>query len=202
MDSLGSGACELFPFLTGLIAAWGDSLTAGTGGTPYPLTLAGLRTAAVDNLGIGGETSTQIRTRMVADTARASYYTIIWAGRNNYTDPTTVKADIAAMVAALTTTKYVVLAVLNGEDPSEYSGAGNYTLITTLNSDLAALYPAHYIDVRAQLVALYNPGLPQDVIDHGHDIPPTSLRSDLLHLNTAGYTAVANMVSTYISAHP
>lgn len=153
-------------------------------------------------MGVGGETSTQIRTRMVADLSKSGTYTIIWAGRNNFTSPTTVKADIAAMVASLTTTKYVVLSVLNGDFASEYSGAADYTTLTTLNNDLATIYAGHYVDVRAGLVAGFNAGIPQDVIDHGRDIPPSSLRSDTLHLNTAGYTLVANLVNTYINAHP
>lgn len=185
-----------------MFAAWGDSLTVGTGGTPYTTTLATLRNAFVYNGGVGGDTSTQIKTRMLADTAKYSYYTIIWAGRNNFTSPATVKADIAAMVAALTTTKYVVLSVLNQDAAAEWSGGADYTTITTLNSDLATTYSGHYVDVRADLVAGYNVALPQDVIDHGHDVPPTSLRSDAIHLNTAGYTLVANSVNTYIAAHP
>lgn len=184
----------------GVFATWGDSLTAGTGGTPYPTTLATLQNANVSNGGVGGETSTQIRARMVADVTQYGLYTIIWAGRNNFTSPATVKADIAAMIAKLTSGKYLVMSVLNGT--GEPLGTGDYMTITTLNNDLAALYPTHYIDVRAQLVAGYNAGIPQDVIDHANDIPPSSLRSDGIHLNTAGYTLVANAVSTFISAHP
>lgn len=153
-------------------------------------------------MGVGGETSTQIRTRMIADVAKFGVYTIIWAGRNNFTDPTTVKADIAAMVASLTTTKYVVLSVTNGDFPIEYSGAADYTTMMTLNSDLATTYAGHYVDVRAALVAAYNPADAQDAIDHGHDVPPNSLRVDSIHLNTAGYTLIANQVNTYINAHP
>lgn len=139
---------------------------------------------------------------MVADTGRSNRYTIIWAGRNNFTDPTTVKADIAAMVAALTTTKYVVLSVLNQNTSNEWAGQPDYVTLTTLNSDLAATYAGHYVDVRAALVAAYNPSNAQDVIDFGHDVSPTSLRSDNIHLNTAGYTLVANQVNAYIAAHP
>jgi lysophospholipase L1-like esterase len=191
---------RLLRFLDGVFAAWGDSLTAGTGGTPYPTTLATLTSKTVYNGGVGGDTSTQIRTRMVADAGKRHLYTIIWAGRNNFTDPATVKADIAAMVATLTTSKYVVLSILNGT--GEPTGSANYTTLTTLNSDLAMLYSGHYVDVRATLVAAYDPGTPQDVIDHVNDVPPSTLRSDPLHLNTAGYTLVANTVNTYISAHP
>jgi lysophospholipase L1-like esterase len=53
-----------------LVAAWGDSLTAGAGatGTGYPLVAANLFTPprAVANMGIGGQSSTQIAARMNA----------------------------------------------------------------------------------------------------------------------------------------
>jgi lysophospholipase L1-like esterase len=185
-----------------VFAAWGDSLTAGAGSTPYTATLGILRNAEVFNMGVSGETSTQIKTRMVADTPKLPLYVLIWAGRNNTADPTTIKADIASMVAALGHTHYLVLSILNQDVASEWSGGATYTTITTLNNDLAALYPNNYLDVRAVLVAAYAPGNAQDVIDHGHDVSPSSLRSDGLHLNTAGYTIVANAVNTYITAHP
>lgn len=147
------------------------------------------------NNGVGGETSTQIATRMVAATPfTKSLPTIIWAGRNNYSDATTVKADIASMVAALGHANYLVLSVLNGEDADEYIGGADYATITQLNADLAATYGAHFVDVRSHLVSLYDPNDAQDVIDHNHDIPPASLRSDTLHMNNAGYAVVAALV--------
>lgn len=151
-------------------------------------------------MGVGGESSTQIKTRFLADTAKYGLYSIIWSGRNNSFAPTTVKADIAAMVAALTTTKYVVLEIENGS--AEPVGSPAYVTMMALNADLASIYGTHYLDVRTHLVSLYNPALPQDVIDHDNDVPPTSLRVDGVHLNTAGYTAVANYVNTYLAAHP
>jgi lysophospholipase L1-like esterase len=48
--------------------------------------------------------------------------------------------------------------------------------------------------VRSYLVSLYNPNQAQDVTDHSNDVPPTSLRFDTLHLNDAGYQAVAAKV--------
>ncbi|MEO5646115.1 MAG: tail fiber domain-containing protein, partial [Candidatus Paceibacterota bacterium] len=170
------------------IAAWGDSLTEAA----YPLDLTNLSNIPVYNGGIGGQTSTQIRDRMLAATDKYSWPTIIWAGRNNVTDPTQIKADIASMVAALTTTHYLVLGVLNNS--AEPSGSANYNTIVQLNSDLAATYGSRFIDMRTYLVSLYNPSLPQDVIDHNNDIPPSSLRSDTVHLTLAGYQIVAQKI--------
>jgi hypothetical protein len=182
-------------------AWWGDSMTAGSGGTAPPVlfnTSTGLTTY---NGGVGGETSTQIRTRMVADTTRAGNTVVIWAGRNNYTDPTTVKADIAAMVASLASPKnYVILGITNGESVNEYAGGALYAIMVQLNADLAALYPDNFIDIRAYLVSQYNPSIPQDVTDFGRDIVPSSLRSDAFHLTTAGNTLVSARVEAFFAA--
>jgi lysophospholipase L1-like esterase len=115
---------------------------------------------------------------MTADTARLGDFVVIWAGRNNFWLPTTVLEDVATMVAALPAPKkYVVLSVLNSALTNEGYGQASYTTITALNASLAAAYPANYIDIRTLLAAQYNPSLPQDVFDHGNDIPPASLRA-------------------------
>jgi len=182
---------------------WGDSLTAGLGQVPWPSALSELMgTGAIVNQGVGGDTSTQIKTRFLAATpANFNGVQIIWAGRNNFGDPTTVKSDIAAMVAALSHTRYFVLGILNSADSTEWSGTAFYTDITTLNSDLATTYGAKFIDIRSILV---NDGLAmcgitpttQDTTDIGHDAPPQSLRAtgDTLHLNSFGYAVVASVL--------
>lgn len=199
------------------ITCWGDSLTAGTGATSgltFPYQLGLLTGLSVDNQGVGGENSTQIKNRMLAATAKHNNFTVIWAGRNNFTAPATVKADIAAMVAALAaagnTDRYVVLSILNGNyspsttvtgDPlngptagAEWSGQANYLTLATLNSDLATTYGARFIDVRAFLVSRSFAGVAQDALDRSRDVPPSTLRSDQIHLNNAGYSAVADIV--------
>ena len=56
------------------VTAWGDSLTQGTGVTPYPTTLASILGRSVNNEGVGGNTSTQIAIRQggVSTTATIS----------------------------------------------------------------------------------------------------------------------------------
>lgn len=181
-------------------STWGDSLTAGTGGTPYPTVLQSISGTKVSNGGVGGETSTQIKTRMLAATNLYSQPTIIWAGRNNYSDTATVLADVASMVSALASVgnnKFLVLSVLNGSYGTyEAPGGLGYQQITNLNAQLSAAYGPRYVEVREYLVSLYNPANPTDVADHAADRPPTSLRSDAIHLNSAGYSAVANYLYT------
>lgn len=131
--------------------------------------------------------------------------TIIWSGRNNYSDAAQVKADIAAMVAAMEAvgnTSYLVMSIINGDYATEYKGQPGYNSIIALNNDLAATHGDRFFDVRAALVAAYNPNIAQDVIDFGRDIPPSSLRSDLLHLNEDGYTLVGNILPLDFLARP
>lgn len=184
-----------FDFSVKDIFAWGDSLTNGNGAgaTPYPTQLATLTSFTVTNKGVGGETSTQIKDRLVADSANYSKSVIIWAGRNNASNPTTVKADIATMIATIGHDRYLVLSVLNGTN--EPSGNTLYNTIVQLNNDLSVLYGDKYIDVRRLLVDAYDPNIPQDVIDFANDVPPSSLRTDSIHLNTAGYAIVAEAVN-------
>jgi hypothetical protein len=177
------------------IAMWGDSLTYQQQ-VHLPATLTN---RVVHVHGVGGETSTQIKARMLAATDEHDYLTILWAGRNNYADAATVKADIAEMVAALGHSNYVVMSILNGAGGG--IGTEAYNQITGLNNDLATLYAGNWLDIRAILVAAYDPLQPQDVLDHADDIPPTSLRSDFLHLNDDGEQVVSDAILAYLAAN-
>lgn len=197
IEDIYTGATEAHFIAMNKVACWGDSLTAGSGGVPYTTPLAELTAYTVYNGGVGGETSTQIKTRMIADAARRSSLVIIWAGRNNYADAVTVKADIAEMVASLGHDGYLILGVINGNYGGyERVGGAGYAQITTLNADLATIYGTKFINIRLALVQAYNAGITQDVLDFADGIVPTSLRSDAIHLNTAGYNYVANVINT------
>lgn len=189
------------------IATWGDSLTAGTGASPssnaYPATLGLLSGFTVSNGGVGGETSAQVKTRMVADTNSYPLPTIIWVGRNDvYTNsPANIVSNINLMISALAnganSNRWLVMNVLNGEYvPYDAIGGVGYMAITNLNAQLSATYGTRYVPIREALVAAYNPALTNDVYDYNLDIPPASLRSDQVHLNNAGYAAVANYIYT------
>lgn len=126
---------------------------------------------------------------------------VLWLGRNNYADTATVKADVAACIAALTYAqkRFVVMGVINGNYASEFKNQSGWTIMTQLNSDLLALYPRNFIDIRAKLVRSYNPAIPQDVTDFNNDIVPGSLRTDSIHLTTAGKAIVAQAVNDFLT---
>jgi lysophospholipase L1-like esterase len=194
---------------TGNITTWGDSLTDGqpfTRAESYPTQLSALfPNRVVTNEGIGGETSTQIVVRLLADTTHRHDITILWMGRNNLEDPSGIRSDVAKAVRALATSHFVVLAILNGDFyGTEAKGAPGYDNIIALNTSFALAYPRNYLDIRSYLVSLYDPTNPQDVQDHLRDIPPSSLRAhwnggiDLLHLSPEANAKVAGRVATFI----
>lgn len=181
---------------------YGDSLTVGasaTAGQTYPAQLVAMwpRGRWYFNGGVGGDTSSQILTRYLA--ADASYQAgtlVIWSGRNNYNDAAQVKADIAAMVAAHAAngggSRYLVLSIINGDYGSEYLGQSNWQLIVNLNADLATTYGERFVDVRGPLVQAGSPsGIAPNPTDYAHDIPPSEIRTDNVHLTNSGYGIVA-----------
>jgi lysophospholipase L1-like esterase len=187
------------------IATWGDSLTYGAGGISYPSQLSNLAGVPIYNGGVNGYTSSQIAAAMLAASSTWSDPTIIWAGTNDITgslstDEPIIDSNIASMVAALQSVgnnNYLILSIMNYT--TEPVGNATHNEIIQINSDLASLYGAHYWDVRSYLVSKYNPSLPQDVIDHGNDVLPTSLRFDTLHPNTAGNLDIAQYLYQHIS---
>jgi lysophospholipase L1-like esterase len=181
------------------VVAWGDSMTYGTGADhadkgqkTWPKWFTEFSGVKVIKKGVGGESSKQIRDRMLAEPALHKEFTVIWAGRNNYPGPAWVKTHIAEMVAALKHDHYLVVGITNSTE--EPQGSERLKIMDTLNADLKATYGIRFVDVRPLLVAAYDKTLPQDVTDHENDVVPASLRSDKLHLNTAGYKVVAQAI--------
>ena len=126
---------------------------------------------------------------------------IIWAGRNNYSDPSQVESDIANMVSHLgPNTHYLIVSVLNGDYPDEIAGTAVYQQIVDLNNTLAATYPGHYLDLREYLVqnglaaaSITPTALDRD--DIANDVPPTSLHlilksGELLNYDRPGDTSL------------
>ncbi len=127
-----------------------------------------------------------------------SLINVFWIGGNNSNQPATVLSDLAACVAFLSSDQFVVLSLLN---PSTAPAGSNlYTEIISLNDALAASYPDNYLDVRTALVDAFDPMIPQDVVDHAADVPPSSLRGDDQHPNAGGYAVVAAEVASFLAA--
>ncbi|MCK4870761.1 MAG: hypothetical protein KAS93_06600 [Gammaproteobacteria bacterium] len=181
------------------IDCWGDSMI-GQGSPISFYTRMEIAYGNGYNNGVGGETSTEIKDRFIVNSDQDNRLILIWAGRNNFSSPTTVKADIATMVAAIPHNDYVIVSILNSDTALEYSGEANYDIIVQLNNDLESLYPNNYIDVRSPLVSAYDPEVPQDVIDFGRDVPPSSLRGDTIHLNGDGALLASQVIWSFIQS--
>lgn len=179
------------------IAVWGDSMVP-----PLAANLQVLvpERTVFDGAGIG-ENSTQVSARQMADTARRGWVSVFWMGHNNVLQPQQTKADLAASIASLGHDRFVILSMVNEDTPAGRRGGIEYNTIVQLNSELAALYLNNFLDVRNPLVALYDPSQPQDVIDHGNDVPPSSVRYDEIHLRNAGSVLVATLVRNFIVGH-
>lgn len=168
--------------------AWGNSLTEGTGSTgdsSYVSSLSRLSGAIGINMGVAGNTSTQIRTRFFQNPQLWKYPTLFEVGRNNYLDTTTVKNDISAMVSALGHSRFIVFTVLNS--PWEPSGNANYDAIIAINNWIKSTYPNNSIDLREFLISQSDRTSSADNAAIAGNYPPESLRSDVVHLNNQGY---------------
>ena len=155
-----------------------------------------------DGSGIG-EPSPVVRSRMVADTSRHNWVTVIWCGHNNVEFPDQVKSDIAQMIAALSpgNNRYVIVSVMNEDLPRGIKGGDFYPFVLELNAYYKATYPDNYLEVRNPLVAMYNPSDPVEVQDHIDDVCPTHLRYDDIHFRQEGSAIVAAMIKDFILSH-
>lgn len=177
---------------------WGDSITP-----PVAANLQFLmqERTVFDGSGIA-ETSTQVAARMIADTAKHNWVTVIWCGHNNISQPAQVLADIASMVDALTAgnRRFVVVSLDNEATPAGIKGGSEYPVVMGIDSQLAAAYPDNYLDARSALIRHYDPSNPQDVIDVQNDVVPSSLRYDEIHFRQEGSSFAAGLVRDFILA--
>lgn len=162
--------------------SWGDSLTSGNEdatGISYPGVLYILLPHHTFYIkGFPGFTSSQILTQFQSGQVYYPIFNIIWSGRNDWPSgfPNTL-SNITTMTNSLYLNRFLVLSIINGNDPGEQKGNTNYNNLITLNSNLSSQYGNSYLDVRSYLVSQYNPSSPEDVIDHANDVVPTSLRA-------------------------
>jgi len=188
------------PVPSSINVCWGDSLTYGAGAAPglgYPDDLVSMLNTATITQGWSGYNSTQIKTVFQANPNLWVYPTIIWSGRNNYSDSNAVLADIATMVSDLNSvgnSNYLVMAIINATN--ETIGTAGYVQITNLNHYLSAIYSNQFFDVRKFLVNAANTNLPFDLFTFTNDTPAAGLHAnaDAIHLNAAGYLLVAEGV--------
>lgn len=161
----------------------GDSMALGQGTTVGVGDLASRVRAEggwiVENAGVGGETTTQVKTRFLAN--RLNWTQLIWMGRNNPSPINVVLSDYAACIAALGHQRFLVTSILPNR--TETTGTGPRSTIDSLNAQLAAAYPANFVNLIP--VICTDPG---DVVPVAFKSVPGSDGDP--HLNDAGYAAI------------
>ena len=140
------------------------------------------------NAGVSGETSTQIKTRLFTDRhliSRRDRVHLIIAGRNDKNMPAQETRDnINAMADVLSAHgRFGLESVYNNS--AEPKGSAGYDNIMGHNHWLSETFGDRFVDTRSAVVAAYNSRNKQDALDYERDIPPSSLRADTTHINTA-----------------
>lgn len=195
-----ASALSTFPLARAHVS-WGDSLTNGDGDTlpgGYVTRLNAARQFIRHMGGASGETSTQIKTRVLADTqGRNSWINLFWMGNNNPSAPATVAADVAACVSNLYAgnDRYLVFSLLKNAAADAPTKAN----VDTINAGFASTYGGRYLDVAAYLMSKGDGGV-NDNADIAAGLVPRSLRVDNIHLNGAGYQHVADCVKARLDS--
>lgn len=124
------------------------------------------------------------------DTARKAL-NVFWIGRNNVTSGASqvvvverAVKQVASHLKALQK-NFIVMSVLN--DSAETTGTTGYDTTIAINTALQTAFPYNFLDIRAILATE-----PDGTV-------PASLRSDTIHLNTAGYAIVADSILKFIN---
>ena len=184
------------------VTCLGDSLTENGAWRDEVATDTGL---TLTNMGISGETTTQMRGRyLTAPLTTRQAALIYWGGRNNTADLATVMADDEAIMAAhaVHTPKRLILSATTTQ--SETAGTLGHARVERINAHRAARWPSEYVDVRRWLIdeGLTEAGITPTAADTAAvaaDTLPPSLMADNTHLNTIGSQALGRYLATVIA---
>lgn len=119
---------------------------------------------------------------------------LFWVGTNSVTSPSLadMPQQLEQAVEKIGTLKKKFIII--GPITTLPAGNSYHTALRDVCQKLKSRFPRNFVDAHELLVYNYNPAIPQDVTDFSNDIVPTSLRSDSIHLNDAGYGIVAKAV--------
>lgn len=127
---------------------------------------------------------------------------IFWCGSNDVGTATIADVagfiDLAVAKLQQSEKRFLVLGPIASNAVT--SASGGYAPMRAAVAQLRARYPSNFIDIHEVLIENYNPAIPQDVTDYANKVTPSSLRTDTIHLNNAGYAIVANTVFNHLTA--
>lgn len=170
------------------LIVYGDSMAARLAAALGRAVASGVESDA-----LGGSPSIAAYRQAVADPA-GEKTAVIWTGHNDYTDPATALANIAATVASIGHSRYVVLTLCFEDMPSQRIGGADRALKEQVNAGIIAAYPGQVIDAPALLATYGNPRNPQDVAALAAGLAPASQREDALHVSPLGADLLARQL--------
>ncbi len=182
------GAWSLVIDPTQAFVVHGDSTARGDGATTtwFAALAGGYSPArAIHNDAASGQSVFTLRDRMLADTRRRDWPTIIYDRRNA---GETAEDYLAALEAAVTTLtgRFLILpqvAMADGVDD-----AGTLAVHAEINAGIRARWPSNTLDAAAEAALL-------------SALEPGSTRSDGLHRNNAGQAIEAAAVRAWMDSH-
>ncbi|MBR4592319.1 MAG: hypothetical protein IKO35_03840 [Elusimicrobiaceae bacterium] len=158
-----------------LIAAFGDSLTAGQGAAKmqaYPAVLEKLSGVQVVNLGRSGETAVQARERLGDVLVLQPQLVLIEFGANDFMQSRSREAAVAAVAHMVETVQ----------------AAGAMAVIVDTGGPGMEGYTNAYKKLAREKHALFVPGIMKGIFNK------RSLKSDMIHPNAAGYELIAQRI--------
>ena len=209
--ALASWPANTFPVVSN-----GSTITGTAAGVPMTLTITAVDSnnrataATYTRTTAGSVVAAPPNTPFIADDAVTyqSWTQILQWGRNNYTNPTQVKSDIANAILWMKpyAKRYLIGGILLAVTEL---GTSNQTILNQLNADLAALYGSRFVDINAvpttaEMAAIgFTPGSygtysngRTDAQDLAAGIVPSGMRNfaggDYLHGNDFYYKLTTN----------
>ncbi|MBN2643872.1 MAG: arylesterase [Desulfuromonadaceae bacterium] len=182
------GGCsqpELKPIaLDAVILAFGDSLTVGVGADPsqsYPAVLEQLSGRRVVNAGISGEETSGGRQRLttVLDEYQPQLVILLEGGNDllRDRDHAAIKNDLAAMI-----------------ELAQQHGA-QVVLLGVPSKNMLVGVPSFYAELAKQYALVFDEELVYSLLR------TPGYKSDLIHLNTEGYRALAGAIHERLTHH-
>ena len=209
--SVSTGTTLAMDYLS--LAGWGDSYTSDQQGVPVPSgsawtdILSSISGFTVVNEGVGGQSSTQILARYLADTTHQNWAQVFEMGVNNGTSYTGAVADMATAVAqAQSNSAYYIVSPLFYNitvSPSSTQGL----LAASINSGWAATYGTHFANwwsgapityqgvIYSNLLSTYNASNPIDVYHYNNGQLSTYVRAPY-NLGASFYLGAAITTTT------
>jgi lysophospholipase L1-like esterase len=178
------------------IQFYGDSLTSGTGGTPYPTQLASMLGITVNNLSVGGVSAASIFTnQFLPNSNNWTMPSVFWMGNNDGACDTNLTypyiTNIIARLRSVNNSNYLFFSLVTGTNTIG-AWLPCYTNHNIMMTNVVGA--RNFLNIWEVLLRSTN-GSAADALNVSNGWTPASLLVDSVHLNTLGYGIVATNVA-------